>query len=138
MMLRRHNETRGDTLNEDDVESGRIHDKQMPLLSRNRVSVYFRWIVVAIALYSLFIWMERGLGSITPEEHHPHHHILEKYTVAINTFERPEMLADAVEHYSKCSKVKHIHIVWSEKAPPTNKFIESCAQRSNPSVRGIP
>jgi glucuronyl/N-acetylglucosaminyl transferase EXT2 len=42
----------------------------------------------------------------------------EPFTVVINTFKRHDLMQDSVKHYSSCSAVKHIYIVWCESDPP--------------------
>ena len=92
--------------------------------------------VFAIVTYSFLFWMEAGLGSVSLVEDLTHHNIHGKefYTVVINTFERPDMLQDAVNHYSQCSKVKYIHIVWSEEEPPSEAVAAEYRARKDPEV----
>jgi hypothetical protein len=53
-------------------------------------------------------------------------------TVVMNTFKRYELMMDAIDHYSKCNVVRYIHIVWSEKDPPTHQIMNKYAK--NPGV----
>lgn len=91
--------------------------------------------VFATILYSFLFWMEAGLGTtILEEEVHHHSHAREYYTVVINTFKRPDMLRDAVDHYSKCAKIKYIHVVWSEQDPPSEAVAADYGARTEPQV----
>lgn len=58
-----------------------------------------------------------------------HHHALEGnnagsqecFTVLVNTWRRPDLLKKSVRHYSQCSNVHSIRVVWSESTePPSN------------------
>ncbi|ERN09729.1 hypothetical protein AMTRI_Chr08g202160 [Amborella trichopoda] len=44
------------------------------------------------------------------------------YTILINTWKRNDLLKQSVEHYSSCSGLHSIHIVWSEPDPPTDSL----------------
>jgi hypothetical protein len=88
----------------------------------------------AVVMYSLLFWMEAGLGSVILEESVHHAHVKEYYTVVINTFKRPDYLRDAVDHYSKCAKIKYIHVVWSEQEPPAPEVVADYNTRKLPEV----
>ncbi len=47
-------------------------------------------------------------------------------TVVINTWHRPLRLKTSIEHYSKCTSVNDVRIVWSESTPkPADTFIHN-------------
>ncbi len=55
-------------------------------------------------------------------------------TVMLNTYERPDMLRSAVEHYSQCGAVSSIRVIWCEKGSPPN--IKSWALAPRNKLRG--
>eukprot|EP00897_Mesotaenium_endlicherianum_P007218 jgi/Mesen1/6524/ME000332S05531 len=54
----------------------------------------------------------------------------QKYTVLINTWKRPDLLKNCVAHYSSCSNVDSIHIVWSEPRPPLPSQVTSMQEQA--------
>lgn len=54
-------------------------------------------------------------------------------TVVMNTFKRHEMMESAIDHYSKCSIVKYITVIWSEKKSPPTRLKKKYG-RSNTNV----
>ena len=56
------------------------------------------------------------------------------YSIVINTFERHDMMKEAIQHYSQCAGVKSIHIVWSEKKLPNKKLAAEYARIDKPKV----
>jgi len=59
----------------------------------------------------------------------------EEITIVLNTFRRPELMADAVNHYSSCGCVSFIYIVWSESVPPPEDLKASYVNMKSPKVR---
>lgn len=102
--------------------------------STRKLKSFVALTLFALILYSFLFWMEAGLGSIGVEENLHHAHVKEYYTVVINTFKRPDMLRDSVDHYSKCGKVKYIHVVWSEQEAPSAEVIADYSARKSPEV----
>mmetsp|Transcript_9283 Transcript_9283/g.13987 ORF Transcript_9283/g.13987 Transcript_9283/m.13987 type:complete len:358 (-) Transcript_9283:75-1148(-) len=91
--------------------------------------------VFSVCMYLFLHVMETGLGSIAlDDEVHRTHNSKEHYTVVINTYERPDMLTAAIEHYSKCSKAQYIHVVWSEPTPPSREMLLLTSKYDDPKV----
>lgn len=66
------------------------------------------------------------------------------FDVVINTFQRPEMLADAVRHYADTcgvrSGVSHIYVVWAEEGvtpPSTDSFFRRSTMRHTKDRSGV-
>lgn len=57
-----------------------------------------------------------------------------EYSIVINTFQRHDMMKEAIQHYSQCAGVKSIHIVWSEKKLPNKKLAAEYARIDKPKV----
>jgi hypothetical protein len=60
--------------------------------------------------------------------------VSEKYTIVINTFKREDLLTDAITHYSKCSKLEYIYIIWSESASPPITLEKEYSKSIQPKV----
>jgi hypothetical protein len=132
---------RGDTqpiLIDSDEEKGHSTEKTTKKTSSpftDKLKFYFKFFLICLCFYGFLILMETGLGSISIEEDlHHSHDSREHYTVVINTFERPDYLIGAVDHYSKCLRTKYIHIVWSEKAKPSNELLDKYSKQMDPQV----
>jgi len=44
--------------------------------------------------------------------------VAQKYTVVVNTYRRPDMLARAIDHYGRCRRTDSIRVIWSESEFP--------------------
>ena len=44
------------------------------------------------------------------------------FTILINTWKRDDLLKQSIVHYTSCSSVDSIHIVWSEPDPPSDSL----------------
>ena len=96
-----------------------------PRRNSSRCFVLVVVIIIASILYFTVLlpdpeeWEPSGLRKFVGDES-------EMFTIVINSFQRHSMLTDALEHYSRCEYVKHIHVAWCEKEGPptamTNKF----------------
>jgi hypothetical protein len=103
--------------------------------------------VIAVVFY---ITLFENLFEIE-ESNTPSNPKRRQLTVVLNTFKRHDLMKgtflfvfyfsfnfafflDAINHYSKCSVVKHIHIIWSEKELPSEKLVSQYKHRDMPSV----
>jgi len=66
------------------------------------------------------------------------------FDVVINTYKRPQMLADAVRHYAETcgprSGVNHVYIVWAEEAatiPAVDSFFQQSTMRQSKNRAGV-
>jgi hypothetical protein len=58
----------------------------------------------------------------------------ERFTVVINTFKRPDMMKEAVAHYSSCPYVGEVYITWCEEERPPQALVDNYAARRMPRV----
>ena len=72
-------------------------------------------------------WEPSGLRKFIGDE-------TETFTVVINSFNRHDMLMDALEHYSRCEYVKYVHVTWCEKEMPPLYMTNRFNAQSNPMV----
>ena len=42
----------------------------------------------------------------------------DRYTVLLNSYRRPDLMQQSLEHYRQCSRVDAIRVIWSEDGPP--------------------
>ena len=122
-----------------DIENNNRGNKNKSLILTKNMTQKMKYLIgiilFTIIIYSFLILMETGLGSVTIEEEvKQSHNSREHYTIVINTFNRTKLVSEAIEHYSKCSHAKYIHIVWSEPHEPKTKFIEKLKKYHDPSV----
>lgn len=124
----------------DDEEKGHYHSnsQKASILVNSmskRVKYTIGFFIFCVFLYSFLILMETGLGSTSIEEEiHRPHNSREHYTVVINTFERLDYLVGALDHYSKCPRVKYIRIVWSESQTPPQDLVKKYSNMKDPEV----
>jgi hypothetical protein len=55
-------------------------------------------------------------------------------TIVMNTFQRHDLMTDAIDHYKRCKLVGNFHIVWSEKTPPPTNLVAQYAMHSSPKI----
>ncbi|BBN04566.1 hypothetical protein Mp_3g05750 [Marchantia polymorpha subsp. ruderalis] len=86
-----------------------------------RVKLLTGCVVVLLALYctsraaSIIGWDDQYPEVRSGSPRH-------RYTVLINTWKRYELLKKTVAHYSSCSNVDAVNVIWSEPQPPTKEL----------------
>lgn len=96
-------------------------------LSNNRI----RFLLGLCLLFGLFVLAGR-VSSIMGWRHHPLLSHLppsrQAFTILINTWRRPDLLKKSVHHYSSCSNVDAIRVVWSETDLPSESLLSDLHQ----------
>lgn len=85
-------------------------------------SVKIKLLLACCFAFTLFLYATPFIGS----RHHPNDqippHNRKGYTILINTWKRNDLLKQSISHYTSCSGVDSIHIVWSEPDPPSDSL----------------
>ena len=61
-----------------------------------------------------------AFAAIPAALRHPESHTVQhpdQYTVVVNSYRRPDLLAASVRHYANCGQVDAVRVVWSEGEP---------------------
>ncbi len=117
MMLRTRSNVKLDNgKDESKLEENKVRMPGGARLWRLLSAIILLAIFVYIILYDAF-YPDDTLYSNSPLD--PNNRQL---TVVMNTFKRPDLMREAVKHYSRCGVVKYIHIIWSEETPPSDSM----------------
>ncbi|CAM9291604.1 unnamed protein product [Choristocarpus tenellus] len=73
------------------------------------------WVCGTIVVVLVLLWCLRWRALAEPDDLCSN---FSSFTVALNTFQRPEYLKLAIEHYATCDGVDSVRVVWSEQTPP--------------------
>ncbi|XXG85842.1 hypothetical protein AAC387_Pa11g0858 [Persea americana] len=77
--------------------------------------IAFTLLVIGCRAASFMGW-EHRLAAGRPSEPR------KGFTILINTWKRDDLLKQSIVHYTSCSSVDSIHIVWSEPDPPSDSL----------------
>ena len=104
---------------------------------RQRVMVACFISICLLVIFDFFAWDPPSL----PEHARPPSRTTSTshLTVMINTFKRPpEVVEDAIDHYSQCKSVRYVYVIWSDKAnpPPTDMMKRYGSARPPSTISG--
>ena len=67
-------------------------------------------VLVALTLWRVLVFSSKNDLVLDSGE--------DAYTMVVNAFNRDDRLAESIEHYGKCARVKYIYVVWNDVERP--------------------
>lgn len=92
-----------------------------------RLKLFFVVLILCLTLYTFMSLTDTDIWEASQNKK-VRGHPIDTFTVVINTFNRHDMVEDAIAHYSECGNIDYIHIVWCEKQAPPEKILQRFAK----------
>ncbi|GAB4827564.1 GDP-mannose transporter [Ancistrocladus abbreviatus] len=104
----------------------RIRQLSLPAIGSIKIKlllccgIAFAFIALAGRASSFMQWENHSSGSFANRSSVPR----KGYAILMNTWKRNDLLKKSISHYTSCSGLDSVHIVWSEPDPPSDYLVK--------------